>query len=324
MDLILEKIKCMCGEDKTNPIVTIHLKNGSEARIVECQSCGLRYLNPRPNKEFLTWMYKEEYYASVIDDRDEWEKKTHLHELLRERIHLYRLKPILKMKDLHGFRRLLDIGTGAGYFLKLAKDKGFDPIGIEVSKRASEFAKKNYNIRVLNISGLENAGFEDGSFDVVTLSHVIEHLPSPEDTLKEIYRILQDNGILLIVTPNCRTVATSLSTLNRRLGYPVRRLEDDYTVKTWENGWHHLRPKRMDDKGYMMYLLHNFHHLYFFNHKTLKDLLCRCNFSIEVYPVGGYDCGMRGIRKPFSNRPINLLSRIFNLQAEIMYYARKS
>lgn len=324
MDLNLETVKCLCGEDRAKPIATIHLANGCEARIVACQRCGLRYLNPRPDKEFLKWMYKEEYYASVIDDRDEWEEKTHRHEIWRERIHLYRLKPILKMKDMPGFRRLLDIGTGAGYFLKLAKDKGFDVTGIEVSERASEFAKKNYGISVLNISELENAGFEDGSFDVVTLCHVIEHLPSPENVLKEIYRILQDRGMLLIVTPNYRTVTTVLSTLNRRLGYPVKPVRDVYTVKTWENGWYHLRPKRMDDKGYIMYQLHNFHHLYFFSPKTLRKLLFRCNFSIVAYPVGGYDCGVSGIRKPFSNRPINLLSRIFNLQTEIMYYARKS
>jgi len=324
MELNLEKVKCLCGEDKANPLTIIHVKNDSEARIVVCQNCGLRYMSPRPDKEFLNWMYKEEYYASVINDRDEWEKKTHEHEIWRERIHLYRLKPILKTEDLYGCRRLLDIGTGAGYFLKLAKDKGFDVIGIEVSERASEFAKKNYGIPVLNISGLEKAGFEDSSFDVITLFHVIEHLPSPANTLKEIYRILSDKGILVVITPNRSAFITILSRVNRILGYPVKPLEDEYVIKTWENGCIHFKPKRLDNEGYIMYLLHNFDHLYFFDAKTLEKLLLRTNFSISAYPTGGYDYWAKGIRRIFASRPINLLARVFNLQKEIMFHARKT
>lgn len=50
----------------------------------------------------------------------------------------------------------------------------------------------------------------------------------------------------------------------------------------------------------------------------------RCNFSIDAYPVGGYDYGVRGIRRLFSNRLVNQIARIFNLQTEIMSYARKA
>lgn len=323
MEFKLEEINCLCGSDNSILLTVIHLRGDEDARIVECQNCGLQYITPRPDKEFLNGLYKEEYYASVIKDKDEWIEKTLEIEIERENLHLYRLKPILKMREQCGYKTLLDIGAGTGYFLKLAKDRGFDVFGIEVSERASEFARENYGVNLLNITDIEEARFHDGSFDVITLCHVIEHLPYPEVTLKEVYRILRPNGILLIVTPNYRTVETTLSRVNRKLGYPVKPLEDVYATKTWEDGYCHLRPREMDDESYKMYLIHNFHHLYFFPPRTLKKLLLRCNFSIDTYPVGRYPHGVKGIRKLFSNRLINLVARIFNLQAEIMFYAKK-
>ncbi len=324
MEIELKEVKCLCGKDDVIPYTIIHLRDGKEARIVECRNCGLSYMNPRPDRDFLNWMYKEEYYASVIGDRDEWTEKTIQHENKRENVHLYRLKPIMKMGERYDYKKLLDIGTGSGYFLKLAKDRGFDVLGIEASERASQFANENYGVPVLNIAAVEEAGFEDRSFDVVTLCHVIEHLPYPQNTLKEIHRILRDNGILLVITPNYKTLITVLSRLNRRLGYPVKTLESDYELKTWEDGFYHLRPRETSNKGYTLYLLHNFYHLFFFNPMTLKELLLRCNYFIEEYPTGGYDYSAKGIRRLFSNQPINLIARIFNLQTEIMFYAKKA
>lgn len=324
MEFRLEKVKCLCGKNNSIPQTIIQLTNGEKASIVKCQNCGLKYISPRPRKEFLNWMYKESYYNPLTEDKHLWTEKTLKFEIIREKDHLYRLNPILKMRDRYGYRKLLDIGAGYGYFLKLAKERGFNVVGTEVSERASEFARGNYGVSILNISEVEEAGFEDDSFDVISLCDVIEHLPYPEDTLKEIHRILRDNGVLMIVTPNYRTFTTFLSQINRWLGYPVKPLGDEYAIKTWENGCYHLRPKRLDEEGYRMYLLHSLHHLYFFNTGTLKELLSRSNFSVVKYPTGRYDRSAKGIRKVFNNYAVNLLTRIFNLQTGIIFYARKA
>lgn len=323
MEFKLEEVKCLCGDNDALTLTIIHFFAEKEARILQCKNCGLQYISPRPDKEFLDWMYREGYYSSVIEDRDTWTEKTLQHENEKEKVHLYRLKPIMKMRERYDYKKLLDIGTGAGYFLKLAKDRGFDVLGIEVSERAAEFARENYGIPVLNVSKVEEAGFEDRSFDVVALCHVIEHMPYPDATLMEINRILREKGLLLVVTPNRRTVTTFLSRLNRMLGNPVKLLEDPYTIRKFENGYCHLYPGRSDEEGYRLYLLHNLHHLYFFDPKALKGLLSRCNFSIVSYPAGGYDYGAKRIRRLFSNRTVNLIARIFNLQTEIMFYAKK-
>jgi SAM-dependent methyltransferase len=324
MEFRLEEVKCLCGYNDADTLVIIHFRGKKEARIVQCKNCGLQYMSPRPGKEFLDWMYKEEYYASVIEDRNTWTEKTLELESKREKVHLNRLIPIMKMRNSYGYKKLLDIGTGAGYFLKLAKDRGFDVLGIEVSERAAEFARENYDIPVLNIGIMEEAGFEDRSFDVVALCHVIEHMPYPDVTLMEINRILRDKGLLLVVTPNRRTVTTFLSRLNRMLGNPVKPLEDPYAIRKFKDDYCHLYPRRSDEEGYRLYLLHNLYHLYFFDPKALKGLLSRCNFSIVSYPAGGYDYGATGIRRLFSNQPVNLIARIFNHQTEIMFYARKT
>jgi len=224
---------------------------------------------------------------------------------------------------MYGYKTILDIGTGAGYFLKLARDRGFNVMGIEVSERASDFARKNYGLTVLNVSSVEEAEFWDKQFDVVSLCHVIEHLPYPQNTIKEIHRILRDNGTLLVITPNSKTLLTILSHLNRKLGYPVKVLEDKYVNKTFEDGCYHLRIRWTNNEDYTLYLLHNLHHLFFFDPGTLKELLLRSNFIIDKYPSGGYDYGAKGIRRLFSNRTINLIARIFNLQTEIMVLCKK-
>ncbi|MCH7916171.1 MAG: class I SAM-dependent methyltransferase [Deltaproteobacteria bacterium] len=53
---------------------------------------------------------------------------------------------------------------------------------------------------------LENAGFTDGLFDVVCLNHVLEHLPDPQVTMREIKRILKPDGIVYITVPNTRSL----------------------------------------------------------------------------------------------------------------------
>jgi len=86
MEFGLEEVRCLCGKDDVIPQTVIHLRNGKEARIVKCRNCGLSYMNPRPDKKFLSWMYKEGYYASVIGDRDEWTEKTLELEIKRSEI----------------------------------------------------------------------------------------------------------------------------------------------------------------------------------------------------------------------------------------------
>jgi 2-polyprenyl-3-methyl-5-hydroxy-6-metoxy-1,4-benzoquinol methylase len=97
--------------------------------------------------------------------------------------------------------RLLDVGCALGFMLGEAKAAGWDPTGLETSPFAAEYAAQQTNCPV--ISGtLQQANFESGCFDVVTLMDVIEHVAEPRGLMSEIYRILRPGGVLFVITPN--------------------------------------------------------------------------------------------------------------------------
>ncbi len=180
----MEEVNCdICGIDKTKNIVS-----SDKFNIVQCQGCGLVYMNPRPDKRWLS-----EYYVNYYLDL-----KGHYEE---ERLYKCRFKERLdaieKFKDKG---RLLDIGCGVGFFLQLAKERKWQVSGIEFSPLSADIARAS-GVDVLTGS-IEDADLESGSFDVITMWHVIEHLQRPSEALKKIYCALKKGGVLALETPN--------------------------------------------------------------------------------------------------------------------------
>jgi len=105
--------------------------------------------------------------------------------------------------------RLLDIGCGNGYFLVQMRDLGWDVVGVEPDPKAVKVARDHFGLRVFQ-GTLEEAKFPDDSFDVITMNHVIEHVPDPIGLLSECRRILKPNGKLVVVTPNIKSLGRYL------------------------------------------------------------------------------------------------------------------
>lgn len=101
--------------------------------------------------------------------------------------------------------RFLDIGFGAGTILLNAREQGWEPYGIEVSKPAVE-QDKRLGFEVFH-GELAAAEYPDNFFDVVTASEIIEHLPDPTSVRREVARILRPGGLFWATTPS----ATCLS-----------------------------------------------------------------------------------------------------------------
>ena len=178
-------INCnLCGFNKTDIIQ----KAEPPYNVVKCKRCGLVYVNPQPDREKLEFHYNQNYYK-------EWIEKQ-----LPKRLRMWK-KRIKELKNYRNKGKLLDIGCGLGTFLYLMKKEGFEVVGTEISKWASEFIKKKYNIEIFN-GTLEEAKFPSESFDIITLWHSLEHIPNPKETLNEINRILKKDGLLLIACPN--------------------------------------------------------------------------------------------------------------------------
>jgi SAM-dependent methyltransferase len=100
---------------------------------------------------------------------------------------------------------LLDFACGAGFFLELAQQRGWEGHGTEVGEWAKQLADAR-GVKNLHIGQLQELGFENNYFDVVHAAQVFEHLPTPKYELQEIRRILKPGGLLYIDVPNYRTL----------------------------------------------------------------------------------------------------------------------
>ncbi len=160
----------------------------ARAGINRCGDCSFKFVSPRPTQAAI-----HDYY-NITANYDNWLGEH------KERTTLWTRRFSI-VSRLRSSGSLLDVGAGIGTFLDIAQKNGFDVHGTEVSEKAIGITKKLYGIDLLHGS-LEKQKFNECSFDVVTLWHVLEHLPYPKLTLSECKRILKPGGHLIIAVPN--------------------------------------------------------------------------------------------------------------------------
>jgi SAM-dependent methyltransferase len=105
--------------------------------------------------------------------------------------------------------KLLDVGCGNGSFLALMQSAGWQVAGIEPDPKAAKLAAERLGVPI-HSEQLSDAGFESGSFDAITLHHVIEHVHDPVGTMAECRRLLRGDGRMVIATPNLSSLAHGL------------------------------------------------------------------------------------------------------------------
>ena len=97
---------------------------------------------------------------------------------------------------------ILDVGCSFGFFLKVAQARGWKGFGIEVSEYASEYARKHFNLTVINKPFDKVDDFESIFFDAVTLWNVVEHLEDPIASLSKLFEMLRPGGVVVFTTGN--------------------------------------------------------------------------------------------------------------------------
>ncbi len=243
MKIETENVKCdLCNEDDYSVLFTETDREfgiDGEFTIVQCNNCELIYLNPRPLQSELgkfypesSFFYKDPFAAGKLL----YTLKQTLKKLLASASCIFRFLPDmflesiglvsvysghLKYKYLDGFRNLsakkrsfLDIGCGSGFSvypygldgsLYYLKKKGWDVHGVEMNSTACSIANK----AGLNVfyGTLNEAAFENDKFDVVRICHVLEHVPSPTETLTEIKGILKKGGWVILTVPNIDSIS---------------------------------------------------------------------------------------------------------------------
>lgn len=248
-------------------------------QIVKCKNCGLIYINPRLKDDLII-----NGYTNSIDEAYISQKESRIKTFTKV------LRLIESFYSNRG--RILDVGTAAGFLLKVAKESGWETFGIEPSIWMCEYANRNFDVNVQQgtlIDGL----FENNFFDVVVLWDVLEHIPDPLSTLKIINKILKPKGLIIINFPN---------------------IEDIFSKVLGRKWWFILSA-----------------HLYYFSTKTLFLMLKKCNF-IPFYAKPQFqqlELGYLIYRlKPYSNILFKLMSLPVNFlklnKLQITYYASQT
>jgi 2-polyprenyl-3-methyl-5-hydroxy-6-metoxy-1,4-benzoquinol methylase len=152
--------------------------------------------HPQPSLENLGKYYESEDYISHTDNKRSLFEK--LYHFIKSIALKNKLNLINSQQSNKG--RLLDIGAGTGDFLLVAKNDGWQTIGVEPSDRAKAIAKSK------GISFVEQTSeLESNSFDVISMWHVLEHVPDLDQQIKELKRLLKPTGTLIVAVPNFKS-----------------------------------------------------------------------------------------------------------------------
>ncbi|MDP2949645.1 MAG: class I SAM-dependent methyltransferase [Chloroflexota bacterium] len=167
---------------------------GRHGRLVRCQKCGLVYMNPRPTQQALL-----DSYGAMVDE----------YYLVEESARLATLEHTLRTIEPLAKGRLLEVGCATGYFLKIAREHGWEVLGVEPCRWAADLASQRFGLPVLP-GTLESAALPDNHFDVVAMLDLIEHLHDPLTTLARAHHVLRDGGLLVMSTPNVGSLLAGL------------------------------------------------------------------------------------------------------------------
>lgn len=218
----------LCGSDQLKD-----LDRFSTAYLTQCQACDFVFSRRIPEVEEL-----DEYYSSHYD-------VTRYFSPITEK----RYNELLdKFEAERKTNKILDIGAGYGFFLEVAKKRGWEVYGTEVTEEAIKLCE-NKGITMLE-GTLESINFGELQFDVVVCIEVLEHLNTPKSFTQKVHELLRSDGLFYLTTPNF-----------------------DNVLRYWLK-------ERYDVIGYP-------NHLCYYTPKTLRKLMIDAGFSEEAVKTTG-------------------------------------
>ncbi len=211
--------------------------SGEEFQLIENKTYGYLETIPKPSLDKLPEYYQTEDYISHTDS------KRNLFEKVYHSIREISLKR--KLKLINSFKTeqktLLDFGCGTGDFLNTAQNNNWIVSGIEPNKEARLIANSKTSQSVFDSNYINN--LEKESFDVITLWHVLEHIPNLEAQIAQLKALLKPSGVLIIAVPNYKS----------------------YDSNYYKQFWAALDVPR---------------HLWHFNQKSVSKLFAKINMSV--------------------------------------------
>ncbi len=187
----------VCGSENIENFLQLddYFLTKESFNISHCLECGFKFTNPVPRETDLPKYYESDEYISHSNTSKGLINK--IYQMVRN----YSIKKKVGVAVANsGSGEALDIGCGTGDFLNAMYKKGWKVKGIEPNETARKNAINNFNLDVYDESRLFD--FDEKSFDVITMWHVLEHVYNLDKNLTQIKKILRKDGRLVIALPN--------------------------------------------------------------------------------------------------------------------------
>jgi SAM-dependent methyltransferase len=185
IDLFDVFVNCpLCGS-LDSQLLFVHKECG---HVVRCTQCKLRFIRSRwtPSMPEMRRQNPDPLPEMILQKQDSQTDDF--------------LDILNRIKRYQASGKLLELGCCTGHFLALASKAGFEGVGIEPDPWSAEYARREFGLSV-HETPVPELHFDDRTFDVIAMFHVMEHLTRPMETLLDLRRILKDTGLLAIEIP---------------------------------------------------------------------------------------------------------------------------
>ena len=196
-----EKLKeCpVCSSDniQNHKVVKDHSISQESFVIMKCANCNFQFTNPRPDQDNIGKFYESDDYISHTNKGNN--PINIIYKLVRNYSTQNKIKLIKKISK-KDKAKILDYGTGTGFFLNAIKEKGWKTVGVEPDQKARENAEKLLGQKIY--ADLKEIGLLDNKYDVITLWHVLEHIHDLNQVFSTLKGLLKEKGKIIIAVPN--------------------------------------------------------------------------------------------------------------------------
>lgn len=216
-------MKCPICESRTLEKITRHSKKWAQLNVVHqgsfdlifCLICNVYFAYPLPSAEFLV-----EHYAKKNKSEELIKQDT---KFRSEQVYPEYFEVISQALKLEGHGKVLEIGCYSGEFLKRFDNLGYDCWGLDLHPGYLDYCRKHFNLKVSQ-GTVFDFNFDECSFDFVIFHQLLEHLADPNSFLKEIYRILKEDGFIFLSVPSTFGVKFNVDMPNHLFYYSEKSL----------------------------------------------------------------------------------------------------
>jgi len=195
----MEKINnCpICNSNEFSPFLECvdYTVSRETFQISECKSCHFKITNPRPEEDKLGQYYKSENYISHSNTSKGF--INFAYQTIRK---FTLLKKLQLISGYYKTGKILDIGCGTGEFLNICKNAKWTTLGIEPDAEARKKAVENYGLDVKEEGAIK--GLKNEEFDIISMWHVLEHVPRLNERIEDLKRLIKPDGIIIVAVPN--------------------------------------------------------------------------------------------------------------------------